>query len=109
VFIARALVNNPELLLLDEPTTGVDAATTTSFYTLLRQLKEQGMTIMLVTHDIGVVATYVDSVACLNRSLFAHCRPDEIHCTEALRAMYGCDVAYLHHGEAPHIVVEEHK
>lgn len=109
VFIARALVNNPELLLLDEPTTGVDAATTTSFYTLLRQLKEQGMTIMLVTHDIGVVATYVDSVACLNRSLFAHCRPDEIQCTEALRAMYGCDVAYLHHGEAPHIVVEEHK
>lgn len=109
VFIARALVSDPELLLLDEPTTGVDTAAATSFYTLLRQLKETGITVILVTHDIGVVASYVDSVACLNRSLFAHCRPDEVQCTEALRAMYGCDVAYLHHGEAPHIVVEEHK
>lgn len=109
VFIARALVCEPELLLLDEPTTGVDAATTTSFYTLLRRLKEAGMTIILVSHDIGVVASYVDRVACVNRSLIAHCRPDEVECTEALRAMYGCDVAYLHHGEAPHIVVEEHK
>ncbi|MDH7602088.1 MAG: metal ABC transporter ATP-binding protein [Armatimonadota bacterium] len=109
VFIARALVNNPELLLLDEPTTGVDTAVTAGFYTLLRQLKETGITVILVSHDIGVVASYVDSVACLNRSLFAHCRPDEVQCTEALRAMYGCDVAYLHHGEAPHIVVEEHE
>ncbi len=109
VFIARALVDDPELLLLDEPTTGVDTAAAAGFYTLLRQLKQDGLTIILVSHDIGVVASYVDSVACLNRFLFAHCRPDEIQCTEALRAMYGCDVAYLHHGEAPHIVVEEHK
>ena len=107
-FIARALANNPELLMLDEPTTGVDVATTGSLYTLLRDLKQDGVTIVLVSHDVGVVATYVDSVACLNRSLVAHCRPDEVECTAALRSMYGCDVAYLHHGEAPHIVVEDH-
>ncbi|MGC8862486.1 MAG: metal ABC transporter ATP-binding protein [Armatimonadota bacterium] len=107
-FIARALANNPELLMLDEPATGVDVAATESLYTLLRRLKEEGVTIILVSHDIGVVASYVDSVVCLNRSLVAHCRPDEVECTDALRAMYGCDVAYLHHGESPHIVVEEH-
>lgn len=108
VFIARALANDPELLVLDEPTTGVDVATTGSLYTLLRQLKEEGVTIVLVSHDIGVVANYVDTVACLNTSLVAHCRPDEKECSEALARMYGCHAAFLHHGEAPHIVVEDH-
>lgn len=108
VFIARALANNPELLVLDEPTTGVDVTTTGSLYSLLRQLKGEGVTVVLVSHDIGVVAAYIDTIACLNTSLVAHCRPDEAVCTEALTEMYGCDVAFLHHGEAPHIVVEEH-
>lgn len=108
VFIARALANNPELLVLDEPTTGVDVATTGSLYSLLRQLKTEGVTIVLVSHDIGVVAEYIDTIACLNVSLVAHCRPDEAVCTEALAEMYGCHVAFLHHGEAPHIVVEDH-
>lgn len=108
VFVARALANDPELLVLDEPTTGVDVATTGSLYTLLRELKQDGVTIVLVSHDIGVVAAYVDTVACLNTSLVAHCRPDEAECTAALTDMYGCHVAFLHHGEAPHIVVEDH-
>lgn len=108
VFVARALANDPELLVLDEPTTGVDVATTGSLYSILRELKQDGVTIVLVSHDIGVVATYVDTVACLNTSLVAHCRPDEAECTAALTDMYGCHVAFLHHGEAPHIVVEDH-
>lgn len=108
VFVARALANNPELLVLDEPTTGVDVATTGSLYTILRQLKEEGVTIILVSHDIGVVANFVDTVACLNTSLVAHCRPDEAPCNAALQDMYGCHAAFLHHGEAPHIVVEDH-
>lgn len=107
-FIARALVNRPELLLLDEPTTGVDVETTGNLYTLLRELRKDGVTVVLVSHDVGVVATYVDNLACLNRSLVAHCRPDEEECSTAIAAMYGCDVAYLHHGKAPHIVVEDH-
>jgi len=108
VFIARALANDPDLLLMDEPTTGVDAATTDTFYALLRDLKAQGVTIILATHDISVVAAYTDTVACLNRTLVAHCRPDEVESNDALREMYGCHVAYFHHGEAPHIVVEDH-
>lgn len=108
VFIARALVNDPELLLLDEPTTGVDAETTGNLYGLLRDLKSDGVSVVLVSHDVGVVASYVDNLACLNRSLVAHCRPDEAECSAALAKMYGCDVAFLHHGKAPHIVVEDH-
>mgnify|MGYP005844460777 CR=1 FL=1 len=108
LFIARALANDPELLLLDEPATGVDVATTGSLYSLLRELRSGGVTVLLVSHDVGVVATYIDTLACLNRSMVAHCRPDEVECSEALKAMYGCDVAYLHHGDSPHIVVEDH-
>jgi zinc transport system ATP-binding protein len=107
-FIARALANKPDLLILDEPTTGVDIATTGSLYTLLRQLKDEGVTVILVSHDIGVVATYIDTLACLNKSLIAHCRPGEVACNDALKSMYGCDVAFLHHGDAPHMVVEDH-
>lgn len=107
-FVARALANDPELLILDEPTTGVDITTSGSLYELLRQLKGEGVTIVLVSHDIGVVAAYVDTVACLNTVMVAHCRPDEVACTAALRQMYGCHVAFLHHGESPHIVVEDH-
>lgn len=109
VFIARALANTPDLLVLDEPTTGVDVASTGNLYSLLRQLKNEGVTIVLVSHDIGVVAAYIDTIACLNVSMVAHCRPDEAVCKEALTEMYGCHVAYLHHGDAPHIVVEDHQ
>lgn len=107
-FIARALACRPELLILDEPTTGVDTTTSTNLYSLLRTLNSQGVTIILVSHDIGVTASYVDKIVCLNRSLVAHGRPEESITSENLAAMYGCDVAYLHHGKAPHVVVEEH-
>lgn len=73
IFIARAIVNQPEILFLDEPTTGVDAATQNHFYDMLNGLnKQNGMTIVLITHDIGVVSRYVTKVACLNQRLIFH-------------------------------------
>lgn len=108
VFIARALADQPELLVLDEPTTGIDVTTTGNLYSLLRELKREGVTIVLVSHDIGVVASYIDTIACLNVSLVAHCRPDEEVCSNALTDMYGSHAAYLHHSDTPHIVVEDH-
>ncbi|NLN75340.1 MAG: metal ABC transporter ATP-binding protein [Armatimonadetes bacterium] len=108
VFIARALADQPELLVLDEPTTGVDMTTTGNLYSLLRELKNDGVTIVLVSHDVGVVASYIDTIACLNVSLVAHCRPDEEVCSRALTDMYGSHAAYFHHSDTPHIVVEEH-
>jgi ABC-type Mn2+/Zn2+ transport system ATPase subunit len=53
-----------------------------------------------------VVASYVDAVACLNRRLVAHGRPDEVFASDALEQMYGCDAMLFHHGRVPHMVVE---
>jgi zinc transport system ATP-binding protein len=73
VFIARALVTSPRILFLDEPTTGVDAETQGSFYDMLDRLNSrEGLTIVLITHDIGIVNKHVTSVACLNQRLAYH-------------------------------------
>jgi zinc transport system ATP-binding protein len=73
VFIARAIVNQPHILFLDEPTTGVDAETQENFYRLLGTLnKDKGITIVLITHEIGIIDKHVNQVACLNRSLDYH-------------------------------------
>jgi zinc transport system ATP-binding protein len=73
VFIARALVTSPKILFLDEPTTGVDAETQASFYDLLDRLnRREDLTIVLITHDIGIVNKHVTSVACLNQRLTYH-------------------------------------
>ncbi len=106
VLLARALVNDPDLLILDEPTTGVDVTATETVYSLLRHFHDQGMTIIVVSHDVGVVATFVDTVACVNRKLIAHGRPEEVLGSEELAQMYGCDVAFFHHGRVPHMVVQ---
>ncbi len=65
VMIARALISEPAVLVLDEPTNGIDAKHVSEFYNTLDQLKQEGITIILVTHDIGVVADTATEVACL--------------------------------------------
>lgn len=73
VFIARALVSEPELLILDEPTVGVDAKTVQAFYHMLEDInKNKGITLILVTHDVGTVSEKVSHVACLNKHLHFH-------------------------------------
>lgn len=73
VFIARAIVNQPYILFLDEPTTGVDAETQEYFYDMLDDLnKKEAITIVLITHDIGVVNKHVSQVACLHQTLQYH-------------------------------------
>jgi zinc transport system ATP-binding protein len=71
VFIARALVTNPGILLLDEPTASIDTKGQTEFYQLLKQLN-QDRTIIVVSHDLLVISSYVHSVACVNRRLHFH-------------------------------------
>jgi ABC-type Mn2+/Zn2+ transport system ATPase subunit len=106
-FLARALANEPDLLLLDEPTTGVDAASSESLYELLRVLHADGITMLVVSHDVGVVASYVEGVVCINRRLVAHGRPAEVLGSDELAKMYGCDAMFFHHGHVPHLVVEK--
>jgi ABC-type Mn2+/Zn2+ transport system ATPase subunit len=108
VLVARALASEPELLLLDEPTTGVDVGTTEGLFDLLNVLHHQGITILVVSHDVGVVAQHVDQVACINRRLVAHGRPEEVLSGEVLECMYGPQAALVGHGELPHIVVQQH-
>jgi zinc transport system ATP-binding protein len=108
VLVARALASEPELLLLDEPTTGVDVGTTEGLFDLLETLHSQGITILVVSHDVGVVAQHVDQVACLNRRLVAHGRPREILDSEVLTCMYGPQAALVGHGDMPHMVFRHH-
>lgn len=104
VLIARALASEPRLLLLDEPTSNVDLPVETEFFELLEEIRK-GMTVILVTHDIGVISTYVEKIACLNRRLYYHggkeIRPEDIE------AVYGCPVDLIAHG-VPHRVLKEH-
>jgi zinc transport system ATP-binding protein len=98
VLIARALVSNPELLILDEPTGGVDPETQTSFYALLQHLnREREVTLVLVSHDIGVVAKEVTKLACLNRRLIFHGPPGDFLSDAALTALYGPSVHVVSH------------
>jgi zinc transport system ATP-binding protein len=98
VFIARALVSNPELLILDEPTVGVDAQAEAQFYELIRELRrEMGLTVVLVSHDMGAVAHEVTSLACLNRKLFYHGSPEDFGSEEQLCELYGHPVRFIQH------------
>jgi zinc transport system ATP-binding protein len=98
VLIARALVADPELLILDEPTGGVDPEAQTSFYALLKHLnREREVTLILVSHDIAVVAKEVTKLACLNRRLVFHGRPGDFLSDAALAALYGPAVRVVSH------------
>lgn len=98
VFIARALANHPDLLLLDEPTVGVDVDAQEQFYSLLRRLNgDFRTTLVLVSHDIGVVAQEVTQLACLNRSLFFHGSPDEAIRSGALAQLYRAESLVVAH------------
>ncbi|HNQ34788.1 MAG TPA: metal ABC transporter ATP-binding protein [bacterium] len=109
VLIARSLATEPELLILDEPTTGVDAASQEEFYRLLKKLqRDLALSVILVSHDISLVPAYSDQVACLNQRLHLHGKPAEVLRSEALQKAYGCQVDFLFHGEMPHRVVEKH-
>jgi len=89
VFIARALAADADLLALDEPTVGVDAESREQFYELLHELNDEGITIILIEHDIGIVTTHASEIACLNRELFFHGDPETFVETNALADAYG--------------------
>jgi zinc transport system ATP-binding protein len=105
IFIARALVSNPELLILDEPTVGVDAQNVKNFYEMLEDLnKKWGITLLLVTHDISAISDKVTHVACLNKHLHFHGDSKEYESfkKDEMSFVYGHDIHLLSHDHHHH-------
>lgn len=92
VFLARAMIGGPDLLLLDEPTSGVDIKTRDDVLHLLADLNGDGMTIVLTTHELNSVAAHLPWVVCINRRLIAEGDPDEIFTSAILGQTYAADL-----------------
>lgn len=100
VSIARALAGEPEILILDEPGTGIDVVGQEDFYHLLKGLqKRMNLTILMVSHDIGAVTTYVDEICCLNINLYYHGNPLGALDDKVLTSLYGKNVDLLMHSD----------
>ena len=104
MFIARALVGEPELLLMDEPTSGVDVRLRHEVLHLLDDLNAGGLAIVLTTHDLNGIAAHLPRLVCLNRSVIAAGRPQDVLTREVLEATYGATMEVLEHGGMPVIV-----
>lgn len=102
--LARAIISSPRLLVLDEPDTHVDNQFETELYSLLKDLN-RNITILLVSHDIGIISPYIKTIACVNRDLHYH-PSNEI--TEDQLKVYNCPVEIIAHGPVPHRVIKEH-
>ncbi|MCJ7680577.1 MAG: ABC transporter ATP-binding protein, partial [Candidatus Aminicenantes bacterium] len=88
VFIARAIVSHPSILILDEPTTGVDSGMQERFFSILGKLhREENMTIVMITHEIGILDKHFNRVACLNQKLIYHGRHDEFCRSDEFKKM----------------------
>lgn len=93
VLIARALAQQPQVLLLDEPTTGIDIVTQHSVLDLIKRLhRDLGLTVLLVTHDLNMIRAHVDRLVLLKTTLFAAGPPDEVLKTDVLQQVYGKDL-----------------
>jgi len=106
VFVARALFHDPDLLVLDEPTSGVDVRTRHEVLHLLADLHEQGISVLLTTHDLNGLAAHLPRLVCLNREVIADGSPREVLVPDVLERLYGAPMHVLEHGGMP--VVLDH-
>ncbi len=112
VFLARALVSSPRLLLLDEPTAGVDIKTRDDVMHLLHELNHQGVTIIMTTHEINAVAAHLPWVVCLNGRILAEGPPAQVFTPETFRLTYNAEMPVIHYqgmtlvAESPHFFAQ---
>lgn len=107
VFIARAMLREPSLLLLDEPTSGVDVRTRHDVMHLVHDLHHEGISIVLSTHDLNGVASHLPRIVCLNREIIAQGSPRHVITPAVLERTYGAPLEVLSHGGMP-VVVEQY-
>ena len=102
VFLAKAMVADPQLLLLDEPTSGVDTTSKDEFYNILDLLnKETGITVLLSSHDIGVITKIANRVLCINRSQFFCGEKADFHADTEIHKVYTYPVELMQHDDHP--------
>jgi ABC-type Mn2+/Zn2+ transport system ATPase subunit len=104
MFIARALLRRPQLLLMDEPTSGVDVRTRHEILHLLGDLNAGGLAIVLTTHDLNGIAAHLPRLVCLNTEVTADGAPDRVLTPDVLERTYGAPMEVLHHGGMPVVV-----
>lgn len=101
--IARALASQPEILILDEPNTGVDMSSQQKFYSLLRRLnKEDGITIVFITHDVGVIADDIARLFTINQKATICNNPKQALSCEDMTALYGIEAHLVHNHKHGH-------
>ncbi len=108
VFLARALVSSPDLLLLDEPTRGVDIKTRDEVMHLLHDLNHQGITILLTTHEINAVAVHLPSVICVNSRIIAEGPPTSVINEQVLEQTYGASMPVIQYEGMPLVAERPH-
>ena len=97
MFVARALLRNPTLLLMDEPTSGVDVNTRHDMLHMLNELNAEGLAVVLTTHDLNGIAAHLPHLVCLNRSVIATGSPAEVITPEVLERTFGARMEVLEH------------